>query len=345
MPTARKGTASRMASTAKRAKAARSAGTSAKRQRASLAAASKAASQAAVKAVMSLKEEKYFNVQPDQQIAPQVPTTGGKKVSTAAFSTTDATDGSGNLLTYCGHGIYPLTMLRPFTTATGTGGLVANLIDGRQVTPSDARIGWSINRNYVRDLAQSAAGSNGLQHHLPVRCRMIRVTPKLAAGVTTQVDPDTDLFRSQFGTPYSAQAMDFTYSDAEYAQVNTEMYTIIQDIKFTLEAPFDVTWENSTSAGGAYAWIPHVNDTSMRCTKKVVTQHQLTEKKNGSVQYNSPDTDTNATTGLRREYIFFHFWYEAGDHGTQPPLIGTGIVPDADVIKLHFRPESRFKDS
>lgn len=340
MPTARKGTASRMASTAKRAKAARSAGAAAKRQRSIVAKANREVKAAAIKAVMSLKEEKYFNVQPDQQTKPECPTTGGKKVSVAAFSTTDATDGSGALLTYCGHGVYPLTMLRPFTSTTGVGGLVANTIDGRQVTPSDARIGWTINRCYLRELPQLNTSVDNLYYQLPVRCRMTRVTPKLAAGVTTQIDPDTDLFRNQFGVPYSAISTDFTYSDAEYAQINTEVYTVLQDIKFTLDAPFSCSFD-----GISPNITPRIDHAKLPPTKKLVTQHQLTERKNGSVQYNSPDTDTNATTGLRREYIFFHFWFEAGDHGNNPAITGAGIVPDEDAIKLHFRPESRFKDS
>lgn len=350
MPARRAGTDSRMASVAQRAKAARSAGSEAKRQKAAVAKASKEAYKAATKAVMDLKEEKYFNVQPDQQIPPAVPTTGGKKVSVAVFSTTENTAPDGTGMTYCGQNIYPLSMLRPFNS-TSSPADQANMLDGKQCKPSDARIGWTINHNYVH-ISQGGSpaypgltNSPALVQNLPVRCRMIRVTPKLAAGVTTQIDPDTDLFRDQHGNTYSAINTTFTYSDAEYAQVNTQVYTVLQDEKFTLHAPMSANWRDGGDA--TYTWTQVSAFPRGPVTKKLVTKHQLTDKKDGTLHYNNPDSasTTNATTGMRREYIFMHFWYEAGDHGSgQPALVGSGIVPDDDVIKIHFRPESRFKD-
>ncbi|AXH78672.1 MAG: putative capsid protein [Circular genetic element sp.] len=346
MPARRAGVDSRMASTAKRAKASRSAGAAAKRQKAAVAKASREVYKAATKAVMSLKEEKYFNVQPDQQIPPAVPTAGGKKVSVAVFSTTENTAPDGSGLTYCGQNIYQMTMLRPFNS-TSSPNDQSNHLDGKVCYPSDARVGWQINRNYVRDFPQSNEANGDLVQNCPVRCRVTRVTPKLAAGVTTQIDPDTDLFRDQKGTTYSALGTDFTYSDAEYAQINTQVYTVISDDKFTLTAPWNVTWGYNPANPASYRWTHDVRHPGGSCSKKFVTTHQLTDKKGGSVHYTNPEAagTLNATTGNRREYIFMHFWYDCADHGGQPALAGPGVVPDDDVIKIHFRPESRFKDA
>jgi len=348
MPAPRAGVDSRMASTAKRAKAARSAGSAAKRQKAAVKKATTEAYKAATRAVLDLKEEKYFNVQPDQQIPPAVPTTGGKKCSVAVFSTTSNTAPDGTGMTYCGQNIYPLSMLRPFNSSSSPTDQ-PNMLDGKQCKPSDARIGWSINRNYVNQTNMAVynyqASSPDLVKNLPVRCRITRVTPKLAAGVTTQINPDTDLFRNQYGTTYSAIGTDFTYSDCEYAQVNTQVYTVISDEKFTINAPMSTNWRDGGDA--TYTWAQVAAFPNGPCTKKLVTKHQLTEKRGGTVHYNNPDSTstTNATTGMRREYIFMHFWYECPDHGSgQPSIAGAGVVPDSEVIKIHFRPESRFKD-
>lgn len=352
MPARRAGVDSRMASTAKRAKASRSAGAAAKRQKAAVAKASKAAYRAATRAVMDLKEEKYFNVQPDQQIPPLVPTAGGKKCSVAAFATTDNNDPSGSIMTYCGTNIYPMSMLRPFNS-TSTPTLQPNMLDGKECIPTSALVGWNINRNYTDATdynftsPSSATTPNdpNLVTNLPVRCRIIRVTPKLAAGVTTQIDPDTDLFLNQFGNGYSALGTDFTYSDCEYAQVNTRIYTVLGDDKFTLTAPLNAAWQGNAPAPSHWNQQPTFPGGSH--TKRLVTSHQLAQKKGGAVHYDNPDSTSTitATSGSRREYIFMHFWYECPDHGSQQAIGGTGIVPDADVIKIHFRPESRFKDA
>lgn len=350
MPASQKGRTSRMASTASRAKASRSAGAAAKRQKAAVKKSSTEAYKAATRAVMDLKEEKYFHVQPDQQQAPAVPTAGGKRCSVLSFATTDNNDPQGNIMTYCGNNILPLSMLRPYNS-TSQPADQPNMLDGKECIPSSSLIGWQINRNYTdaTDFQFTQPNSSSvdprLVENLPVRCRVIRVTPKLAAGVTTQIDPDTDLFLDQSGKGYSALGTDFTYSDAEYAQVNSRVYTVISDQKFTLNAPLNATWIGNAPSPSHWAQQPSYPGGTH--TKRMVTSHQLAQKKGGAVHFNQPDSSTTltATSGSRREYIFMHFWYECPDHGSQPALIGPGIVPDADVVKVHFRPESRFKDA
>ena len=349
MPAPRAGVTSRMAGTAKRAKAARSAGSAAKRQKAAVKKANTAAYKAATRAVMDLKEEKYFNSVGDLKTYPQVPTAGAKMVSVASFATTSNLDPDGNVMSYCGHNIVKLDMLNPFKSTANTL-LAPNALDGKHAAPSSSQIGWSINRNYNWiDQAGSGAHPGAINipdmvECLPVRCRMIRVTPKLAAGVTTQITPDTDLFLNQHGEPYSALYNSFSYSDAEFAQVNTRIYDLLQDEKFTLNAPLIANWRDGGDAQYTWTQVPTIPNAPS--AKKCVTNHQLTLKKGGTVIYDQPDaaTTVNATSGSRREYIFFHFWYESGENGTQPVLASSGIVPFQDVIKIHIRPESRFKD-
>lgn len=345
MPTQRSSIDKRMAAVASKAKASRSAGAAAKRQKAVAAKAKREAYHAAVSAIMDHKEEKYFNCTPDQQVYPEAPTAGSKKVSVCSFATTSNLDPDGNILTYCGRNIYKLDMLKPFKS-TDTPIRAPNKLDGKACIPTSSLIGWNINRNYceMEPVNSNTTDPNSV-HGLPVRCRITKVTPKLAAGVTTQINPSQDLFLDQYGEPYSALFNSFTYSDAEYAQINTNVYTVLSDEKFTLVPPLNVT--NTDNTGLSYwrastlAYPPGPN------TKRFVTEHQLADKRGGAVYYNQPDAaaTVNATTGSRREYIFMHFWFQSGDHGNQAPLTGSGIVPAYDDIKIHCRPESRFKDA
>ena len=112
---------------------------------------------------------------------------------------------------------------------------------------------WTINRNYVRNGLASlsglpvgkppAVGTNDpqLYQNLPIRCRMIRVTPKLAPGITLGANPTIDLFLDQKGLKCSPNDAAWTMSDNEYARVNTRLYTVLGDTKFTLGQPLGRT--------------------------------------------------------------------------------------------------------
>jgi hypothetical protein len=87
--------------------------------------------------------------------------------------------------------------------------------------------------------------------------------------------------------------------------------------------------------------------------RRLTTNHQLATKKGGEVYFDtgSAGTATNATSGMRREYVFMHFWYESGDGGALvdgsdsiPALVSTGKAPDALAVKVHYRVESRFRE-
>ncbi len=309
----------------------------------------------ATDAIFDMKEEKYFNTSADLETYPQEPTEGPKKVSVLAFATTsNLVPGTttGAVEQYCGHNIQDLHMLRPFHSSAAAN-LLPYMIDGKHVFPSANSVSWQINRNYAIVGPTYAPNSdlvkiNNIENLLAVRCRIVRVTPKLAPGITTAINPTADLFVDQHGQPYSPADSQFSYSDAEFAAVNRRKYTVLQDNKFTLTNPLVQFSEASLPGTSRFTQIPVMQPQGSH-TKKMVTRHQLTAKKGEKVRYDNPAAEVCSTTGHRREYVFMHFWYENSDgglSGANPPAIGTtGVVPDAEAVKVHYRVESRFKEA
>lgn len=324
----------------------------------------------AERSVFLHKEEKYFKAKGDEdkQFFPQVTTTGAKTTSVVGWGTTGVNDGAGTVMAYCGHNIINLQMLNPFLNTETNAQLRPNVMEGKRAVPTKSMVNWTVNRNYVRNGMDAIfsddpatepprAGVNDAQlyQNLPVRCRIIRVTPKLSPGVNTQIDPTNDLFLDQLGLAYSPASTNWTVTDNEYARVNTRKYTVLGDTKFTLAQPIAATW--------AANWKIDANDANWRqdltipdkpVLKRLTTNHQLTTKKGGEVYFDtgSAGVTDNGTAGSRREYVFMHFWYESGDGGTVPgvggasipSLIDSGKVPDALAIKIHYRVESRFRE-
>jgi len=321
------------------------------------------------------KEEKYFkaNGAVDLATSPQVTTTGAQTTSTLAFATTsrvNPADPTGPVMAYCGHNISDLQMLNPFLDTELNAQFRPNIIEGKRAVPTTSKVNWTVNRNYVRNgLTTIETGAQGhpplisvnddqLYQNLPIRCRIVRVTPKLSPGISTVNDPTTDLFLDQLGLAYSPASTQWSVSDNEFARVNTRKYTVLGDTKFTLGQPITATW--------ACNWIDKQSsdDTSWRqaltipdkpVLKRLTTNHQLATKKGGEVYFDtgSAGTPTNGTSGMRREYVFMHFWYESGDGGTVPgggpdqtipALITAGKAPDAMAVKVHYRVESRFRE-
>jgi len=318
------------------------------------------------------KEEKYFKAKGalDSQFFPQVTTTGAKTTSVIAWGTTGVNDGGGATMSYCGHNILNLQMLNPFLNSELNAQLRPNVIEGKRAVPTKSMVNWTVNRNYVRNgLTRILGGGDPidgppgpavndpqLYQNLPVRCRMIRVTPKLSPGINTQIDPSTDLFLDQVGLAYSPTSTQWTVSDNEFARVNTRKYTILGDTKFTLGQPMTATWAGNalTEAYPTMRFRQELTIPEKPVLKRITTNHQLTTKKGGEVYFDTGSAGTmdNATSGSRREYVFMHFWYESGDGGTVPGdggasvpnLIASGLVPDATAIKIHYRVESRFRE-
>jgi len=367
MPTKRSapmGTSVRRGSASAKSKSSRASSIGAKRQASVKSKNAKQAYDAATMAVMDMREEKYFDVSADLQSYPQAPTEGPKRVSVLAFATTSNLEQgttTGVVETYCGHNIQNLNMLRPFHTTKSDGSatpanLLPYMIDGKHVFPTKNSVSWQINRNYAIVGPTFAPDASlyklaNIENCLAVRCRVIRVTPKIAPGVTTAIAPTTDLFLDQHGLPYSPSSSDFSYSDAEFASVNRRKYTVLQDSSFTLTNPLVQFSEASMPDTTRLTQIPVMQPQGSH-TKKMVTRHQLSAKKGGAVFYNDPAAEVNATTGHRREYVFMHFWFENSDGGKHtdanpvPPIIGTdNVVPDSETIKVHWRTESRFKEA
>jgi len=318
------------------------------------------------------KEEKYFKAKGalDSQLFPQVTTTGAKTTSVIAWGTTGVNDGGGATMSYCGHNILNLQMLNPFLNSELNAQLRPNVMEGKRAVPTKSMVNWTVNRNYVRNgLTRILGGGDPidgppgpavndpqLYQNLPIRCRMIRVTPKLSPGINTQIDPSTDLFLDQVGLAYSPTSTQWTVSDNEFARVNTRKYTILGDTKFTLGQPMTATWAGNalTEAYPTMRFRQELTIPEKPVLKRITTNHQLTTKKGGEVYFDTGSAGTmdNATSGSRREYVFMHFWYESGDGGTVPGaggasipnLIASGLVPDATAIKIHYRVESRFRE-
>nr|AGA18470.1 hypothetical protein [uncultured marine virus] len=321
------------------------------------------------------KEEKYFkaNGALDKQIFPEVTTTGAKTTSVIGWGTTGVNDGAGALMTYCGHNLYNLQMLNPFLNSELNAQLRPNVMEGKRAVPTKSTVNWTINRNYVRNglstiFGDGTVGINAppsvavndsqLYQNLPIRCRMVRVTPKLSPGINTQIDPTNDLFLDQLGLAYSPASTQWTVTDNEFARVNTRKYTVLGDTKFTLGQPITATWalnsQIETATPDASFWRQDLIVPEKPVLKRITTNHQLTTKKGGEVYFDTGSAGTmdNATAGSRREYVIMHFWYESGDGGTVPGdggasipnLIASGLVPDATAVKVHFRVESRFRE-
>jgi hypothetical protein len=320
------------------------------------------------------KEEKYFkaNGATDLSTSPQLTTTGAQTTSTLAFATTsriNPADPTGAVMQYCGHNISDLQMLNPFLDTELNAQLRPNFMEGKRAVPTTSTVNWTVNRNYVRNGLSNiattwsppllAVNDDQLYQNLPIRCRIVRVTPKLAPGITTVNDPSSDLFLDQLGLAYSPASTQWSVSDNEFARVNTRKYTVLGDTKFTLGQPMTATWaanfvQEDESPDTAH-WRQSLTIPDKPVLKRLTTNHQLATKKGGEVYFDtgSAGTPTNATSGMRREYVFMHFWYEGGDGGTVPgggpdetipALITAGKAPDALAIKVHYRVESRFRE-
>jgi hypothetical protein len=270
---------------------------------------------------------------------------------------------------YCGHNISDLQMLNPFLDTELNAQLRPNFMEGKRAVPTTSTVNWTVNRNYVRNGLSNiattwsppllAVNDDQLYQNLPIRCRIVRVTPKLAPGITTVNDPSSDLFLDQLGLAYSPASTQWSVSDNEFARVNTRKYTVLGDTKFTLGQPMTATWaanfvQEDESPDTAH-WRQSLTIPDKPVLKRLTTNHQLATKKGGEVYFDtgSAGTPTNATSGMRREYVFMHFWYEGGDGGTVPgggpdetipALITAGKAPDALAIKVHYRVESRFRE-
>lgn len=313
------------------------------------------ATKAAVQSlILANKEDKYMKVTQDIVEGPLAPSVGGKTVSVLSFATTATLQtGQVNPVTYCGRPIMNLNMLRPFNS-NDADAFHNNIIDGAEVNPTYAATMFSLERmaiNLVRNSTDQTIDAEAFRT-CPIRCRIVRVTPKLQAGVTTSIDPTNDLFLNQYGEAYGASNVSYSQSDAERSLVNTRVYQVLGDDKFTMAAAPFVQNNYTVTAGGTAVWSADVSRPPGATMARRFYKHQLAAKRDGHVRYNIADSvnTVNADTGHRREYIFMHFWYVGVDGLTVVNPPGGAAGPDGTTpqvfqdIKVHCRAVSKFKD-
>lgn len=313
----------------------------------------------ASRAALDLAETKYFDTQPDAKYAPNIPVGANrtKKVSVLGFSTTIHTDDAGASVNYGGVQVNPLHMLKPFKSNNSDTHLAAQAISGSHVLPFRPQMQFIVERNAVAvngsatlDSGSPFTGTVNAETYrcLPIRCRIIRCTPKLVAGTSTFADAELDLFLDQYGQEVGVQTADATGAkllsriDLEYAAVNTRKWTVLTDTKFDLQSPPVISKFSPAAAnpsGFLFMDMPTTSD-AQTC-KNFVYETQLAQKKGGAVFYEAPDAagTINASAMQRREYVFMHFWFVSSDH-----LDHVDAQPDDLDMNVRARTLSMFKD-
>ena len=289
-------------------------------------------------AITETVEKKYMNTNPAYNVIPLL-SKPSSRVSVLAFSNTLNTVGAGLDAITLNYGIdgpdpvadavemRELKMLRPFTSTTGNQQLANYAIEGRKCMPVSASCKWRLSRDIGKltsgldtpDWYDNLGAPNGLQHNLPIICRMVRVSPKL---VQTNVicDPQTDLFVDAFNNKIGVQISAFDDLELLTYRINKRRYEVIEDKFFRIQNGLTVSYQRSLYAdppsegSGSGAMLqPFISNTNANCEKVLNTSHRVTQTKNKPVFYDIPDGSAlqTATTGAKKEYILFH-WIYAG---------------------------------
>lgn len=312
-------------------------------------------------------EKKYMNTLSAYNVNPLI-SKPASRVSVLAFANTTNIVGQGLgglALNYGIDGPDPiadavemreLKMLRPFTSTTGNQQTDNYAIEGRECKPVSASCKWRLSR----DIGKIPSGlettnwnsqlgiPNGLQHNLPIICRMIRVSPKL---VQTNVicDPENDLFVGTFNSHIGVASSAFDDLELLTYRVNKRRYEVHEDKFFRIQNGLTIQYQRSTfrdentnfSAGMLQ---PFISNTNANCEKVLTTRHRLTSKKNSSIFYDIPDGSAlqTATTGAKKEYILFHWIYA----GAETYLDNEGVTDKAPLdLKLSAIPMTKFTDA
>lgn len=287
-------------------------------------------------AVKSVAEKKFMDVNNElRQINPTRPA-GNDYISAVGFSTTIGDDNNGNPILYGGQALQEMMCLRPFRrddTSNPTD-LRAMAPDGKHITPVSCKSRIRLTRHYGDMPAQATAQGNdpdfplGLARNLPVRCRMIRCTPAIAAGTATELDPDGDLFQDEYGRKTGVSEASFGPEELMFYRVNTRRWRVLEDKQFDIRNPLTVNWNLSVNTGGTHVYSPSITNTNLNCEKYLNINHQLSQRRGGKCYYSDPmASDTkNANTGNRREYLFFQFCWKGGEYIT-------GTTPEGGVTR------------
>lgn len=282
------------------------------------------------KQVLALAETKTFHAEPSNYATLYLSPT--QAFAATGFGTTSNKSTwvpGGTNLNYGNGALADMKMLRPFKNTSATTWEESNALDGLTCTPMVGKV----TLNFAR-LPFHAVTEEDHITACPMRIRVIRVSSKGSSATIEECNPTNDIFRNQYNQEEGPATAGVLSAELGTLRVNRDKYVVHDDIQFTLNRP--VSWDNSTARGrGVFPG----NTTSP--TSKIITFYpQLTEKKDGSVRYTSPNDagTTNATSGHRREFILVHCWYPGI---TSRDSVAADLIND---VKIYVTPESRHKD-
>lgn len=318
-------------------------------------------------AVLTVAEKKYMRTQPTFGNIPNV-SKATSRVSVMAFANTTNVVGTGLTAKTLNYGVEDQTptadpipfremlMLRPFTSSTGNQQTDNYAIEGRECMPISAQTKWRLSRDIGKQLSgiqnsnwNSQQGApNGLQHNLPIICRMVRVNPK-HLQTNNEHDPETDLFVSEFNNAIGVASSAFDDLELLTYRINRRRYDVIEDKFFRIQNGLTVQYQRATFRDeddnfSASMLQPFISNTNANCEKVMTTSHRLTSKKNAPVFYDVPDgTPLNtATAGAKTEYIMYHFIYA----GAETYLDNEGVVDKSPTdLKVSAISTVKFTDS
>ena len=213
--------------------------------------------------------------------------------------------------------------------------LRAFAIEGQTIRPAYNECKWFLNH-----VGQSTDVDN--TKGLVYRLRCVRVTPRAVKGSFIDIDPENDLFLSQFNQAFGISTLNsggtealFTREQFHLAKVNSRKYRVLQDTFYTVAPAQTYNAQADGSGSSAYA----VGTIAPGCLT-VTTKHNIGKE----LYYPQAATNTTTalveypTTGFVPEYILWHV-IALGDNGTASASRATPLG-----MTISARPVSTFKD-
>lgn len=312
-------------------------------------------SKIAKKSVQTVAEKKFMD---SQQYKNQdlVLANSDSPIAVMGYSTTVNTDPASAVVMYGLGAVNEGLCLRPFYhTHDRNDEFSQYAVDGKKVMPRKCQTMMRFVRRYDAvdnsgnyfplsnpsgwSMEAPPSASDGIGKSLPMGFRMIRVTPKGAVGTNTQLIPSHNLFQDKFGNGTGVASTDFGENELRFFKINTRKWTVLEDKQWTMNSPLSLQWTFSRGNGLNSGWyIPQITNTNKNCEKIIRFNHQLTNRKNGSVHYNvindaemGEDPTNNSDSGQRREYVFIHAYYLGSTDlvapdSTQKPQSPVGFI-------------------
>lgn len=272
--------------------------------------------------VKSIAEKKFFNTKQIDIASPVLPS-GNYRVTGLGYSTTEDSNEAGAVVQWCGQTVKEMLCLRPWAenTAGATTKQKALAMEGKHLQPVSCKSRFRISRQYAEidpsQLITPPDFPRRLAENCPIIVRIMRVTPKVSAGTTTEIAPDTDLFINEYGERLGPSHENFDEKEMLFYKINKRRYTVLEDRNIKIESPVTVNYEaNMRTNQETIRWTPYVTNNNSNCERYLTMHHQLSKTKGGKVFYADPlnaTPPTTATTGHRREYVLFLFAYQGAD--------------------------------